>query len=256
MCNSADAFVQDKHAFCRSQRQRAAISTLNFWEDAGNMRYQGSLQQWNDERGFGWIAPDSGGEKIFVHISAFTPRPSAEQRPRDGLRVEFGVGMDKGKKRAEQVAWRLPAARSPQARPSAQPQRRTASVNGSQSARQDGGWHASSRFSYGSLLIWVAVMLACISKWAIAGWIVIAYLVLSVVTFMVYWQDKWAAQKGHWRTPEKTLQLLALAGGWPGAVLAQQWLRHKSSKTSFQLQFWFMVLLNVAGILWFLYGRY
>ena len=216
------------------------------------MRYQGSLQQWNDERGFGWIAPDGGGEKVFVHISAFTPRPSAEQRPRDGLRLEFAVGMDKGKKRAEQVAWRLHAARSAQAQPSRPSQSRSPASK----PRTEGGWHASSRFSYGALLIWMAVMLACISKWAIAGWIVIAYLVLSVVTFMVYWQDKWAAQKGHWRTPEKTLQLLALAGGWPGAVLAQQWLRHKSSKTSFQLQFWFMVLLNVAGILWFLYGRY
>ena len=58
--------------------------------------------------------------------------------------------------------------------------------------------------------------------------------------------------KGQWRTPEKTLQMLALAGGWPGAVLAQQWLRHKSSKTRFQLQFWCMALLNAVLIFWLL----
>lgn len=51
---------------------------------------------------------------------------------------------------------------------------------------------------------------------------------------------------------------MALAGGWPGALLAQQWLRHKSSKTSFQLQFWLMVLINVVAVLWLCspYGRH
>ena len=43
---------------------------------------------------------------------------------------------------------------------------------------------------------------------------------------------------------------MALAGGWPGALLAQQWLRHKSSKTRFQQEFWLMVLINVAAVLW------
>ena len=84
------------------------------------MRFQGSLVQWNDERGFGWIEADGGGERIFVHISAFTPRPPAEQRPKNGLRLEFSVGVEDGKKRAQQVAWG-PVAR-PQAR--SQEQRR------------------------------------------------------------------------------------------------------------------------------------
>ncbi|MFX4566551.1 cold shock domain-containing protein, partial [Acinetobacter baumannii] len=70
------------------------------------MRYSGTLTQWNDERGFGWIEADGGGERLFVHISAFEPRPPAEQRPRPGLRLEFSVGMEQGRKRALQVAWR------------------------------------------------------------------------------------------------------------------------------------------------------
>ena len=121
-----------------------------------------------------------------------------------------------------------------------------------------GGWHASSGFSYGALLVWLVLMLGCAVVWSVPRWLWLGYAGLSIVTFLTYWQDKWAAQKGNWRTPEKTLQMLALAGGWPGAVLAQQWLRHKSSKTSFQLQFWCMVLLNVAGVLWLLspYGRH
>lgn len=39
--------------------------------------------------------------------------------------------------------------------------------------------------------------------------------------------------------------LLGLAGGWPGAVLAQQWLRHKSSKLSFRWRFHVTVVLHL-----------
>jgi len=31
----------------------------------------GVLKQWNDERGFGFIAPSHGGREVFVHVSAF-----------------------------------------------------------------------------------------------------------------------------------------------------------------------------------------
>ena len=56
--------------------------------------------------------------------------------------------------------------------------------------------------------------------------------------------DKAAPRGGHRRTPENTLHLLALLGGWPGALVAQNRLRHKSSKTSFLAVFWITVLLN------------
>ena len=221
------------------------------------MRYSGTLTQWNDERGFGWIEADGGGERLFVHISAFEPRPPAEQRPRPGLRLKFSVGMEQGRKRALQVAWRaggpVPQARSSSVR------RNSPSAGRLQSSRAvPQGWHASSGFSYGVLLVWLLMMLATAVIWGIPRILWLIYAGLSMLTFMAYWQDKWAAQKGQWRTPEKTLQTMALAGGWPGALLAQQWLRHKSSKTSFQLQFWLMVLINVAAVLWLCspYGRH
>ncbi|OEF23279.1 DUF1294 domain-containing protein [Vibrio rumoiensis] len=72
-------------------------------------------------------------------------------------------------------------------------------------------------------------------------------LIISLVTFVVYWKDKSAAKKGTWRTPEKTLHTLAFAGGWPGALMAQKIFRHKTSKTSFQIVFWIMVILNCIG---------
>ena len=74
-----------------------------------------------------------------------------------------------------------------------------------------------------------------------------AYACLSVITFVVYAVDKSAARRKGPRTPERTLHLLALAGGWPGALLAQRWLRHKSAKTSFRRVFWVTVVVNVLG---------
>ncbi|WP_457329053.1 DUF1294 domain-containing protein [Rhizobacter sp. P5_C2] len=74
-----------------------------------------------------------------------------------------------------------------------------------------------------------------------------AYAGLSVITFVVYAIDKSAARRKGPRTPERTLHLLSLAGGWPGALLAQRWLRHKSAKASFRRVFWVTVVVNVLG---------
>ncbi|UYO74221.1 DUF1294 domain-containing protein [Halomonas qinghailakensis] len=60
--------------------------------------------------------------------------------------------------------------------------------------------------------------------------------------------DKRAAVKRRRRVSEKTLHLMALAGGWPGAWLAQQRLRHKTQKTRFRRLFWVTVVLNVAAL--------
>lgn len=72
------------------------------------------------------------------------------------------------------------------------------------------------------------------------------YVCASLVCFAAYALDKRAARTGRRRTPERTLLLLGLAGGWPGAFLAQCWLRHKSSKRAFQMKFWFTVVLHLA----------
>lgn len=72
---------------------------------------------------------------------------------------------------------------------------------------------------------------------------------LSVITFGVYAFDKSAAIRGAWRVSEKNLHTLALIGGWPGGLMAQRMLRHKSSKRSFLLVFWLAAIVNVVGIL-------
>nr|WP_298125697.1 DUF1294 domain-containing protein [uncultured Pseudoxanthomonas sp.] len=76
-------------------------------------------------------------------------------------------------------------------------------------------------------------------------------LTLSSITFAAYALDKHAAQTGRWRTPESTLHLLELAGGWPGAWIAQLTLQHKSRKADYRVAFWTMVVLHgIALITW------
>lgn len=75
----------------------------------------------------------------------------------------------------------------------------------------------------------------------------LGYAVLSIVSIVVYAIDKSAAVNGRWRTPEKTLHCIGLAGGWPGALIAQNWFHHKTRKNSFQVVFWSSVVLNCLG---------
>lgn len=83
--------------------------------------------------------------------------------------------------------------------------------------------------------------------------VLIYYLAASVVTFVFYAFDKAAARQSQWRTPETTLHVLGLLGGWPGALMAQRLLRHKSSKRSFQIVFWITVVLHGSVVGWLMW---
>lgn len=82
-------------------------------------------------------------------------------------------------------------------------------------------------------------------------WIAFLYVGMSAVTAIAYALDKFRAQKGAWRISESTLQLFAMAGGWPGALPAQHLLRHKTRKISFQVTFWLIVAAHLAFWVWF-----
>lgn len=73
------------------------------------------------------------------------------------------------------------------------------------------------------------------------------YLLMSVICFLVYWWDKRKSINGEWRIPEAHLHWLELLGGWPGALIAQQKLRHKNRKGSYQFVFWLIVVLHLVA---------
>ncbi|WP_136418492.1 DUF1294 domain-containing protein [Herbaspirillum sp. ST 5-3] len=93
-----------------------------------------------------------------------------------------------------------------------------------------------------------AVMLAAVVSDKLPSFVLIAYFAMSMATFVVYAVDKSAAQRNQWRTSERTLHLFGLAGGWPGAMIAQGLFRHKSAKRSFRSIFWLTVVLNCAAL--------
>ena len=188
------------------------------------MRYQGKITEWKDDKGFGFIAPNDGGQRVFVHIKSFSNR---EQRPVGNELVTYELTYDtKGRPQANSVAF--VGKRVAPASPSGQAN---------------------------APLILTAAFLVFVAGSVFAGKLPIAvvwiYLGASLVAFVAYALDKSAARNDQWRTKESTLHLFALAGGWPGALAAQRLLRHKSSKQSFQFVFWVTVILNCCALAWF-----
>lgn len=79
----------------------------------------------------------------------------------------------------------------------------------------------------------------------------VAYLLLvavaSTAAYVAYALDKRRAGTDARRVPERTLHLLGLAGGWPGALLAQRQFRHKTQKARFRVVYWLTVVLHCAA---------
>jgi uncharacterized membrane protein YsdA (DUF1294 family) len=84
-------------------------------------------------------------------------------------------------------------------------------------------------------------------KYAAIVYLVVVAL-MSVVAFVAYGFDKRRARKNGRRVPEKTLHLMALFGGWPGALIGQRVFRHKTQKISFRIVFWLCVVLHLAVV--------
>lgn len=188
------------------------------------MRYQGKIAEWRDDQGFGFITPNGGGPRVFVHKKSFSGR---QKRPVGNEIVTYELGHDpKGRPQAGKVSFVLKQAAS---------------------ASPSGKGNIS--------LMFAAAFLALVAGASVTGRLPVEvvwfYLAASLAAFSAYALDKSAARNGRWRTQENTLHFIGLAGGWPGALAAQRLLRHKSRKQSFQIVFWATVILNCCVLAWF-----
>lgn len=203
-------------------------------------RFHGTLSTWNDDRGFGFISPanpvdpapngrTAQGKQTFVHIKAFPA--SLDRRPQVGDTLSFELGRSPdGKLQATFV------------------QVAGATTTGRRHPRSNRRPRA---VTFLPIPLFVAGYLAISATWPLPIWVAALYLAASILTYLAYAADKAAATAGRWRVSESTLLLLGLIGGWPGAIVAQQMLRHKTKKASFRSAFWGTVLANVGVLLAF-----
>ncbi|ALF60062.1 DUF1294 domain-containing protein [Psychrobacter urativorans] len=207
-------------------------------------RQQGQIKKWQEEKGFGFIETEAG-EQVFFHVSEF----KARRRPTLGEAVVFSVGQDnQGRKQAKQVQ-ELGFVQQQMAQKNQQIRQR----NQKRSAQADFEAGQKKRLFVGVGFYMVLILLAVMDKlsWLVVGW----YAALGLITYLMYAKDKAAAQSGDWRTPESTLHLLSMLGGWVGAMVAQTYLRHKSQKADFRMTYYLTVLINMAGLLFVLTNK-
>ncbi|KAF2082516.1 DUF1294 domain-containing protein [Flavobacterium sharifuzzamanii] len=78
------------------------------------------------------------------------------------------------------------------------------------------------------------------------------FLLINILVFIFAGYDKSQARKNNRRVPEKTLFLMALAGGSPGLLTAMLLFKHKTSKTSFIVKFAVILVIQATLIFAFL----
>ena len=187
------------------------------------MRIKGKITTWNDKKVYGFISPMLKGKEVFVHISSFNNR---KKKPQLNEVVTFDLSKDK------------------QGRPCA--------VNILRS-----GEKIQSKVKQGNnlnsiilaVIFLIIIGISTLPK-SIPLLILPLYFLISIFTYIMYAIDKSSARNGNWRTPESTLHFLSLIGGWPGAIIAQQKLRHKSKKEGFRMVFWVTVIVNISIFIW------
>ncbi len=177
---------------------------------------QGYIVNFNAEKGYGFIRSDEQEENIFVHISKVKNSETLEQ----GQEVSFDI------KKTE---------------------RGLSAVNVIAGAKQRSPYLIFGILSF----LFVAVVSAYLSQ---KTDFLLAYLIaINIATFLLYGYDKLISSGDKLRVPELNLQVLALLGGSPSALIAQKFFRHKTIKSSFQLVYWGIVLIQVGVLVW-VYG--
>ncbi|AZQ82761.1 DUF1294 domain-containing protein [Colwellia sp. Arc7-635] len=187
------------------------------------MRLKGKLTQWRADKAFGFIAPNSGGSDVFIHKTAFANK---KRIPQVNDMITFSITKDRDGRYCACDA-----------------------TFSGESLKQSNNKQIN-KFSIYLAVTFLATIVSSFYLGYSPVKLMAIYFGLSTLTFVIYATDKSKAQREVWRTPESTLHLLALAGGWPGAALAQQYLRHKSSKLAFRRVFWATVMINLGLVIW------
>lgn len=199
--------------------------------------------KWDDARGFGFIRSAGSSGDVFFHARDFRARGNTT--PRQGLAVTFEeihVGGKGPRAMAVHPVGEAASSHGAAGRSHVPPSGRP------RTHRSNPGPGSGAVFALPLMVANGAAIFWAVGTRRFPWWVLPAWALLNLLTFFAYWQDKYAAGKGNWRTSESTLHLWSLAGGWPGAWLAQQVLRHKSRKQQFRAVYWATVVLHCAAL--------
>ncbi|WP_309497527.1 DUF1294 domain-containing protein [Sulfurovum sp.] len=196
------------------------------------VRKKGVLTKWNNDKGYGFITPVGEKNEIFVHISEFQGRPLLYDR------VSFTLDKDKNGRDCA-----INAVKFNKAKLNSET-KQTNKIN-----------ILSIIFSLFVISIFYLILFHFTQIKEVEIYIIPYYILVGVLTYYIYSKDKDFAQNGNWRISESTLHFLSIFGGWTGAIIAQNILKHKSSKISFKIIFFITILLNLY-FLFILYNFY
>lgn len=183
--------------------------------------YHGEIVYWNDAKGFGFIETVKDEPNIFFHVSNFAYE---QRRPNKGDKVAFLLEKNKDKIQASRIVLSGHEA--------------SLFKNIPHDARKRGAYLLE------TIIYAILVCLFYISLAIISPPISVASFIISLLTVSLYSLDKHAAITNQQRVPEASLHIAALLGGWPGALIARSFLRHKTSKNRFIIFFWMSVVIN------------
>lgn len=179
---------------------------------------EGRVVEWNDDRGYGFILSPVSHQRLFFHISSV----NSSRRPNINDNVQFAIGQDR---RGDACAVDVRLSES-----------------------------IALSFSF-PLLFGFTFLVSLVASYFVFNLDMLfvgAYVGMSFLTFILYASDKSAAQNNEQRTSEASLHMFALFCGWPGALIAQQTLRHKSRKQPFKTVLWLTVIINSLAFVFLL----
>ncbi len=84
-------------------------------------------------------------------------------------------------------------------------------------------------------------------------WLAALFLLINLITFVLFGMDKRKSRKGKWRVPELTLLLWCFFGGALGGFLGMRVFRHKTKHWKFRILVPLFLLLHVLAVGYWLY---
>lgn len=186
---------------------------------------RGTVTSWKEDKKFGFIKTATSDKEVFFHISDLK-RGSRQPYVGEMLQFDIQTGRD-GKVKATNIYFCKDIAE----------RKRT--------------------FTTLSVLLLIIPFIGCILSAVYISYLpLVAYLIATPLSFYAYKADKAKAQQGQWRTPEATLHLLDLLGGWYGGFYAQRKLYHKNKKGTFQFVFWVTVIAHLSVWMYVIFEIY